>query len=105
MNSNNSNSLYSSSNNNYSSKSKYRMKRPFGALQNHYPEFYSASSKKFKYSSHSNDSNMNIISFNSDNKKNAAVFSSFSNDVDMSPQINPYITSNYIESQQQDLKK
>lgn len=105
MNSNNSNN---SNNNSHSSnninKSKLRTKRPYGALQNQYPEFYTASSKKFKYS---NDSNINIIAFNSDNnnKKNAVVFSSFSNDVDMNNQGHVHNQSKYLDSCNPDIKR
>jgi hypothetical protein len=103
----NSNILTNSNNsyiNNFSNKSKYRIKRPYGALQNQYPEFYTTSSKKFKYSSHPIDSNVYIEAFNSDNKKNAAVFSSFSNDVEMSSSNHKFNTGNYIETQHQDPK-
>lgn len=105
MNSDISNNLYTSYNNNCSNRSKYRIKRPFGALHNNYPEFYTVSSKKFKHSSNSSDSNANIITHSTDNIKNAAVFSSFSNDVEMSPLINNYNTGNHTETQQQELKR
>ena len=92
MNSNNSNiSINSCYNTNNINTSKYRIKRPFGALQSSYPEFYTPHSKKLKYSPHQTDCNSINIAFNPDSKKNSAVFSSFSNDVEMSSQSQNHI--------------
>ena len=85
MNSNNSNTPSNSCYNiNNINSNKFRVKRPYGALLSNYPEFYTPNSKKFKHSPHQTDCNSNILAFNSDSKKNAVVFSSFSNDVEMS---------------------
>jgi hypothetical protein len=107
----NSNISNNSNNNSYISnninKCKLRTKRSYGALQNQYPDFYTTTSKKFKYSNNPNDSNMNTIAFNSDNnnKKNAAVFSSFSNDVEMNSQNYSHNTSKYLDSYNLDIKR
>jgi len=87
MNSNNSNTPYNSCHNiNNMNSNKLRFKRPYGALQSNYQEWYTPNSKKFKHCSNQTDCNQNILAFNSDSKKNAVVFSSFSNDVEMSSQ-------------------